>query len=534
MGLLGSGSRPAAIALGLLAVVACHGDRSDTAGPSALIRDANNNAGNPFFFWLPPILKQQSSPDQVLSTNIQPAVTITNLCNGEVIRTFTGAQVAADDGKYRANWHTSDDELDPACTYRLAVSAGTRELGVADLDVVDQGHDLKNVNTGEYIPLLEDRTLPIQFFVGIGSQCERADSDCGEGVAEPGVATTIVTVHGRAGVFIPAGAVDRPVMVIIESSDDRPCIVGLPEPVFPGNIGPASNSCYEFHTEPPLSEANAAGKFNSNVTVGICAETGDLDHATRDLLQIFQLHPGLPIRALNNVPAPFLGCDQGDPLEIGSRRSAWGMLAATVGSIFLPRPLHATTIAVLDVGAGGQTDGFSRFTWGLPSVLDLDFDRTPSLSAIVPGSLINSAYARLGITFSRTNTLGSCPGTGVFANDFGPLGFTSGQNNISVCPVGIPADFSALGAGAITASFAVPAAQACITATPTGFHLPFVSGGVAYIEALDASGNVLSRTESSTQRVPQQLCVEGAGIRAVRFAGKGAAFAIFDNLRWAR
>jgi hypothetical protein len=521
------------IALATVTAVACQSDRSSSPSPSALIRDGNNNAGNAFFFWLPPLLNQQAPPTQTLSTHVSPRVTITNLCNGEVVHTFSGTQVTASDAKYHANWHTGDDNLDPACTYRISVSAGARELGVADVDLVDQGRDLRNVNTGDFIPLLDDRTLPIQFFIGIGSQCERVDSDCGEGLVEPGAPATIVTTHGKAGVFIPAGAIDQPVMVIIESSDERPCIPGLPEPVFAGDIGPSSNSCYDIHTEPSLDEIHASGKFNSNVTVGICAQTGDLDHATRDLLQIFQLHPGLPIRALSNVPAPFLDCDPGFAV-LGARRSLLQSLLRIVTAPFAPRPLYARTTAVLDVGAGGETDAFSRFTWALPSQLDIDFDHGPEQQSLAPGALLNSAYARLGITFSRTKSLGTCPGNGVYANDFGPLGFTSGQNNISVCPLGIPADFSALGAGAIQANFAVPAAQACITATPTGFHIPLLPGGVAYIEALDAAGNVLSRTESSTQRAPQQLCVQGAGIKAVRFAGKGSAFAIFDNLRWVR
>jgi len=34
--------------------------------------------------------------------------------------------------------------------------------------------------------------------------------------------------------------------------------------------------------------------------------------------------------------------------------------------------------------------------------------------------------------------------------------------------------------------------------------------------------------------VQQLLCVQGDGIAAVRFAGKGASYAIFDNLRWIR
>lgn len=517
----------------------CHGDRSSSVGvgPSALIQDGNNNNGNAFFFWLPPLLNQEAPAEQVFSTQLSPTVTITNLCSGDVIRTFAGSDVQAGDGKYHVNWHTADDTLDSSCTYRLSATAGLRELGLADVDVVDGGHELKNVNTGEYIPLLDGRTLPIKFFIGVGSQCERADSDCGEGTAQPGENTTIVTKHGQAGVFIPAGAVDQPVTIIIESADDRPCIAGLPEPVYPGSIGPIGNSCYDFHTEPPLADVNAHGKFNTNVTVGICAEVGDLDHATRDLLQIFQLHVGAEpsIFALNNVPAPFLTCDPAYTLPLGSRRSLLRDLAEGLRSLVIPRPLFASTTTALDVGAGGETDMFSRFTWALPSELELNFDQAPDLRAILSGAAINTVYARLGITFSRSNPLGLCPGSDVYANDHGLLGFGSGQNNISVCPLEIASDFSQYGFGTIKATFAVPAVEVCIDATPTGYRGLFPPpGGVAFIEALDGDGDVDSRKESTSERVAQRLCVRDNRIVAVRFAGKGSAFAMFDNLRWTR
>jgi hypothetical protein len=517
--------------------IACHSDHGYSAGPSALIQDGNHEAGNAFFFWLSPLVNQPAPAAQILSRQLSPTVTITNLCNGEVIRTFTAPEVQAGDSDFQVNWHTPDDNLDSTCTYRIATTAGAKMLGLADVDVVDSGNELKNVDTGEFISLLDDRTLPIKFFVGVGSQCERVDSDCGEGTAQPGQSTTIITTHGQAGVFIPAGAVDHPVTVIIESADDRPCIPGLPAPVFPGDIGPIGNSCYDFHTEPPLAEVNSAAKFNTSVTVGICAETGDLDHATRDLLQIFQLHVGADpaIRALNNVPAPFLSCDPAHGV-LGARaprRSLLGTLMAKLQSLVLPRPLFASAPMALDVGAGGDADMFSRFTWALPSQLELNFDQTPDLTSIAPGAVVNSAYARLGISFSRTNPLGLCPGTTVYANDYGLLGFNSGQNNISVCPLGIASDFSQYGYGTIKATFAVPAVEACIDATPTGFH-SLLPGGVAFIEALDANGYVLNRTESTTDHTPQQLCVTGNGIAAVRFAGKGWAYAIFDNLRWTR
>ena len=521
--------------VGLIAIgaVSCHGDRSSAPAPLAQIQDANHSNGNAFFVWLPPLINQQAPAEQLLSTQLSTTVTISNLCNGAVVRTFAGSQVQIGDGQYHVNWHTPDDNLDPACTYRIVARAGFRQLGMADVDVVDGGNELKNVDTGEFIPLLEGRTLPIKFFIGVGSQCERVDSDCGEGTAQPGENTTIVTKNGRAGVFIPAGALDQPVTVIVESADDRPCIAGLLEPVFPGDIGPLRNSCYDFHTEPPLTEVNATGKFNTNVTVGICVDVGGLEHATQELLQIFQLHIGT-IFALNNVAAPFLSCPA-YTVPVGSRRSLWGDLAAQLRSLVIPKPLFASTTTALDIGTGGETDMFSRFTWALPSVVDLNFDQAPDLSAILPGAVINSLYSRIGVTFSRTNPLSLCPGNAVYANDHGLLGFGSGQNNISVCPLGIASDFSQYGFGSIKATFTVPAVEACITATPRGYRGWFAPpGGVAFFEALDANGSVISRTESTTERVPQRLCVGGNDIKAVRFAGKGSAYAMFDDLRWTR
>ena len=198
---------------------------------------------------------------------------------------------------------------------------------------------------------------------------------------------------------------------------------------------------------------------------------------TRDLLQVFQLHIGAtpPIRALRNVDAPFLPCDPTYPQILGFGRSRLGQLAARLGALFVPRPLHATTTMTLHIGAGGETDMYSRFTWALPSQLDMNFDQAPDLSAILPGAVVNALYSPAGVTFSRTQPLSLlCTGDWVYANDYGLLGFGSGQNNISVCPLGIASDFSEYGYGDITATF------------------------------------------------------------AVRFAGKGGAYAIFDDLRWTR
>ncbi|PYP11065.1 MAG: hypothetical protein DMD59_03865 [Gemmatimonadetes bacterium] len=167
------------------AFAACQNDRPFPPGPNALIQDANHNTGNAFFFWLPPVVNQQAPATQVFSAHLSPVVTITNLCNGALVRTFSGADLSVSDSSYHVNWQTAQDNLNSACTYRVTVTVGTKLMGFADVDVVDSGRELKNVNTTEFIPLLDDRTLPLQFFIGVGSQCVRTGSDCGEGTAHP-------------------------------------------------------------------------------------------------------------------------------------------------------------------------------------------------------------------------------------------------------------------------------------------------------------------------------------------------------------
>jgi len=397
-------------------IAACQSDRPFPPGPNALIQDANHNAGNGFFFWLSPVVKQQSPATQVFSRQLSPAVTITNLCQGGgVVRTFSGADISVSNAAYHVNWRTAEDNLDPACTYRVTVTVGTKLMGFADVDVVSSGRELKNVNTNEFIPLLDDQTLPLQFFIGVGSQCARAGSDCGEGTAHSGQNTVIVSANGQAGVFVPAGAVDGDVTISVESSDERPCIPGLQLEDFPGSTGAVGNSCYDFRTDPPLSQVNELGRFNTNVTVGICPDANAfaLDHATLDLLQVFQFDVGREpsIRALDNVSAPFLHCDPHFSPSFGSRRSLFGELAKSLAALISPRPLYASSNRMMfDVGAGGSTDGFSRFTWALPNVESIDFETFRDGSPACASCALTNQFEGFGAVFSFVPllTTGEC------------------------------------------------------------------------------------------------------------------------------
>src|SRR5207237_10696390 len=139
-----------------------------------------------------------------------------------------------------------------------------------------------------------------------------------------------------------------------------PCIANLSKQ-FAGTAGGSDNASYDYHKDKP-------GKFAKLVTIGICPDTRAfaLDHPTLDLLQIFQLdvvNQQQIIRALDNVPAPFLQCDPNFSPSVGSRRSIFGDLAKALTDLIGPRPLYASTRSVMfDLGAGGGTDGFSRFT----------------------------------------------------------------------------------------------------------------------------------------------------------------------------
>jgi hypothetical protein len=505
-----------------------------------LIEDGNHN-GNAFFYWLPPLLNQQAPAGQVFSKLLSPTVTITNLCTNTVIRTFVGSDVQVDDGEYRANWHTPDDVLDASCTYRLTASAGSQQLGVADVEVVDNGTDLKNVNTDEYIPLLDDRTLPIKFFVGVGSLCDAGVSDCGEGMARPGVNTTIVTTSGRAGVFVPGDAVTEDVTITVQSVDnptDGVCIPGLLQQ-YSGTPN-IDNSCYDFHAKLSAGQVEQTGPFtfHNDVTVGICPPVNALQgsHAVLDLLQIFQFDDfgggNTLTQPLMNVPAPFLQCDPQFSPSFSSRGSILGEVVRALARLVGPRPLYASTSgAMFDLGAGGSTDAFSRFTWALPATGLIDFDLAPDRTAINPGAVVNAAYSRIGVTFSRTSGIleALCPGTAVYANS------DNGSNNtVSLCPQGTPAAFSET-SGQIIANFTVPVEQVCIDATPR--TPPLSIGAVlegAFLEARNSEDVAIGRNAAAYTQQTQRICVNRSGIASVRFAGAGSTLASFDNLSWSR
>jgi hypothetical protein len=525
--------------VGILA--ACRDQQSVTAarpGLSADFSDGRSTGGNPHFFFLPPLVSQPTFSG-VFNSQIQPVVDICQLnaagtdCADPGQHINPGAVVIDAPQQYHVNWDTKQPAIDTSKFYRIQVfgSAGGIRLGFADMDPVANGSGLKNVNTSQYIGLIDGRTLPIQFRIEQGALVgDQTCTDCVEAtVGDAGA--TVVTNTGFAGAQFPAGWLGspNPVVVTIERVTG---IGGLPLDNG-GDLSvrciPLGNTqfegCYRFTTQPTAT-------FLKNVTVGVCATVAEPDH---DVIQLFQVEEPvgeLPqIRALPNVPAPFVSCGGfASAAPVTGWRGGLAWLVRHAEAIVMPQRAFA-----FHLGAGGSTCCFSRIGWLLPAGGLINFDQGRNQVPISPGSVVDTVYSLLGVTFGRTKTDGLCAGTHVFANDNGPIGggkfgFASGNNVVTICPEGTASDFSENGGGRIVAQLAGSASQVCVDVWVTGFQPGSGSGATGFLEAFDEHGTSLGQVVSQPNAYGQTLCSTVGNITSVQFAGSGDGFAEFDNL----
>ncbi|MHC4235214.1 MAG: RCC1 domain-containing protein, partial [Planctomycetota bacterium] len=170
---------------GTLLLVGCATDDGPTAPVAAPQLEISDGAheGNEHFYFLPPMVDQPSHSgtfDGSLKPEVQICIWDGSDCGAplDIYNTETGpgsetVRVGPEDEHYIVNWHTDyileNFELADGEVYRIRVIAGAGVLGHADVEVVENGRDLKNVDTDEYIPLLDGRTLPIKFRIEEGA-----------------------------------------------------------------------------------------------------------------------------------------------------------------------------------------------------------------------------------------------------------------------------------------------------------------------------------------------------------------------------
>jgi N-acetylneuraminic acid mutarotase len=203
----------------LAAAVSACADRLPTGpgSPGFLISDGAHS-GNAHFFFLPPLVPAPRTTGTA-EGGLSPMVTVCEWSGTACVKTIaqfsmstgTGSEIIRYDAtgaQYIVNWHTDRCvegacTLDPTKTYRLRTMVGAVELGFADVDVVSNGSQLKNVLTNEYIGLVNGRTLPVKFRIERGAVSVLAAGGSAPVGASGG---NVTTADGSVGLAIPSGA----------------------------------------------------------------------------------------------------------------------------------------------------------------------------------------------------------------------------------------------------------------------------------------------------------------------------------------
>ncbi|MCY7379510.1 MAG: hypothetical protein LH467_09270 [Gemmatimonadaceae bacterium] len=375
----------------IFAMSACNGDKigQPIAPPSSnakQISDAVHSAGNPDFFFLPPMVSNASSSALWNSGGFNPGLAPTvAIC---ALSATTEAAAAAEacapaatttyaavlrlpDEHYAYNWKVPTSST---IFYRIVVNVGAKRLGFADVETGSNSSQLKNVSTAEFIPLSDGRTLPIKFRIERYALCEFPGDPtrpCSSVSAD--LATTPVTlstgtpdasgISDSKGVTIPAqGGTSTPVTVTLASCPTF--IVPLHVPI---------GECVRVTVDPALQAplTNPATVFICTVGLNSPLLNG-IPAADRELVTLFR-SDAAGIAALPHAPA----CNPGTPggtvasanptlrevfasLTRGEFRRAAGQAMAFVA----PKPLYAAMF--IDLGGGGFTESFSDFQFEFP------------------------------------------------------------------------------------------------------------------------------------------------------------------------
>lgn len=195
----------------------------ETMKPSTEILDAAHNHGYSGFFFLSPLV--ETPPTTGAFDSAVAAYVSVDICEwtrsgcGVHVTTYTtltgpGSEtlrVVPEEEHAVVNWHTDQFTLSTDATYRIRVLVAGTQLGHADVVPVSSGKELKNVDTEEYISLLDGRTLPIKFRIEPGA------------VFLVGVeGAAVIAADGAVTLTIPEGALAGPTGVTVQPARSFP------------------------------------------------------------------------------------------------------------------------------------------------------------------------------------------------------------------------------------------------------------------------------------------------------------------------
>ncbi len=399
----------------LAALIGCKDAKEPTeplspANPSKIISDGANG-GNPDFFFLPPLVKNPvNNPNYQaghFNSTLQPVLTVeicllqaapidaqglpvtTDCVAGAPVKKFAAGTVKLQnppDGQYQVVWNTRESNLDVNKFYRIKVlvQGSAIPFGVADLDPVVNMKELKNVRTGEVIPLNDDSTLPINFRVENGggpALCGTADLCTSTTVTNNSpTGFQTVTVDGGAGAiagvkfpngWLPASGPQSVVVTIaqvdiggtdpVTGNTLKPCHVGLPLQQFPG--------CFNFTTTPHLAAIDESGRqFATPVTVAVCYSLQGTGDPREKFAEMYASGPNEPAHALTDADDAGIlspaarNCNTTPVITAAPSKgltqyasAAWRSLKSGLGSVFGVKTAYG-----VDLGLGGYLDAFSN------------------------------------------------------------------------------------------------------------------------------------------------------------------------------
>jgi hypothetical protein len=536
-------------------VVACedHKAPTDPAGlkapsdPSMLISDGAHG-GNPDFFFLPPLLPNPStSPNYEVgraNTTLASALTVeicelltspvneqglpvvTDCIAGPPLKKFPAGTVkladSGADGFYMAQWKPAESNLVLSKYYRIKVliEGSTAPLGAADLDPVANQKELKNVRTGELIPLTADGTLLIKFRIenaggppvcGVAALCTTTvvtnNSPTG---------STIVTVDGGSGAvagaqfpngWLPPGGPQSVVVTIasvntgisdlVAGTETIPCHAGLGLQQFRG--------CFQFTTTPRLTPIDESGaQFAIPVTVAVCyvlQGTGDPREKFAEMWASGPNEPPHPlpdasdfgILAANtrDCSSNVIGLNNSKGIS-GLASASWRKLKSGLGGFFGVKTAYA-----VDAGLGGFISEFSN----VGPVLSAEIDPVGSTEltvagggAVLPSVRIVGSNHHDGEHHNETG-LGGLPVAWVAsAGTLGIPGTQGGTTQLTNATNTLPIDPQdpQSGGGFASVNWTVPTAPGTYTLTATGAA---TGGPVVFTATVPASAIGLTSTE---------------------------------------
>ena len=403
-------------AAAFVSLLSCRGDSvsPDVDGPMFAVSDGAHNGNNAFFF-LPPLFKMPTVHPGTFNADLRPSVEICDLgirpttvpppprtCGANVAVFAPGSVVVSTtDESYQVNWHTDQSNLLLNHDYRIRVLVGGAELGFADVDPVSNGSQLKNVQTNEYIGLVDGRTLPIKFRIEDGALCGVTTTPCSAGtidletggnvelvVTENGVIQEVFEVSVETGTTATFGG--QPVSDVTFNVEE--CVDGGIDL----DLRPFGR-CVQvttFFTETggeggqELALANAESEFPLVISTCRLEASGELEGLSEEAEGYITLHQqdGVTVRALSHVHPH---CDVITRLNAapqGLVRRGLHQLGDLAARLFLPQTLHAgARSAVINLGAGGGTRvlGTDCTTTTTPTarMLLAECSTTPSASA---------------------------------------------------------------------------------------------------------------------------------------------------------